>query len=71
MALSTKAFFASANPPIAPKRIQQTGNAIANPFSLTSLPNAQKWSIAHDHILASTPLKRQNYGIKYDTVNFV
>ncbi|GMY37119.1 (3S,6E)-nerolidol synthase 1-like [Fagus crenata] len=70
MALSTKAFFASANPPIAPKRIQQTGNAIANPFSLTSLPNAQKWSIAHDHTLASTPLKRQNYGIKYDTGDF-
>ena len=71
MALSTKAFFAFVNLSIAPKRIPQTGNAIANPFSLTSLPNAQKWSIAHDHTLASTPLKRQNYGIKYDTVNFV
>lgn len=69
MALSIKAFFASSNPPVAPKRIPQTGNA--NPFSLTSLPSAPKWSIAHEHTLASTPLKRQNYGIQYDTVSFV
>ncbi|KAK7836596.1 (3S,6E)-nerolidol synthase 2, chloroplastic/mitochondrial [Quercus suber] len=61
-------FFASSNPPVAPKRIPQTGNA--NPFSLTSLPSAPKWSIAHEQTLASTPLKRQNYGIQYDTGDF-
>ncbi|XP_059439321.1 (3S,6E)-nerolidol synthase 1-like [Corylus avellana] len=60
MALSTKAFFASSIPPIAPKRIPQTPNS--NPFSLTSLPSAHKdWSIAHQDnaILWSTPLERE------------
>lgn len=63
MALSTKAFFASSNPPIAPKRIPKTPNS--NPFSLSSLPGAHKdWS---NTIL----LQRQNYGIKRETVSFV
>lgn len=60
MALSTKAFFASSIPPVAPKRIPQTPNS--NPFSLTSLPSAHKnWSIAHQDntILWSTPIERQ------------
>ncbi|KAM3749489.1 hypothetical protein ACB098_05G189100 [Castanea mollissima] len=68
MALSTKAFLASSSHPIPPKRIPQTG--IANPFSLTYLPSAPKWNIAHEHTLASTPLKRQNCGIKHDSGDF-
>jgi hypothetical protein len=73
MALSTKAFFASSIPPIAPKRIPQTPSS--NPFSLTSLPSAHKdWSnIAQDNtILWSSPLECHIYGnIKRDTVSFV
>ncbi|XP_062162278.1 (3S,6E)-nerolidol synthase 1-like isoform X2 [Alnus glutinosa] len=69
MALSTKAFFASSIPPIAPKRIPQTPSS--NPFSLTSLPSAHKdWSnnISQDNtILWPTPLERHMYGIKRDT----
>ncbi|XP_062162280.1 (3S,6E)-nerolidol synthase 1-like isoform X2 [Alnus glutinosa] len=69
MALSTKAFFASSIPPIAPKRIPQTPSS--NPFSLTSLPSAHKdWSnnISQDNtILWPTPLERHMCGIKRDT----